>query len=312
MHIWLVGAGAMATDYFKVLTAQGVGITVIGRGQASARKFEDATGTPVIIGGLGTHLGSTAAFPDAAIVCVSVETLAATTIQLIEAGVTRILVEKPAAIDTESLTMLTQLADDAEARVFVGYNRRYYAATRRAKRIIEDDGGLLSCNFEFSEWADVVEKQGKPSSVKEKWFLANSTHVADLAFHLAGVPVEMNSYTSGSLPWHPSAAAFAGAGITERGVLFSYQANWTSPGRWGVEALTARSRLIFRPMETLQIMHKGSVLMEEMEIDDALDKSFKPGLYEQVLHFLGGEDEGLCDIAEQLRHWPYYYQIGGY
>ena len=57
--------------------------------------------------------------------------------------------------------------------------------------------------------------------------------------------------------------------------LFSYQANWNAPGRWGIEILTSQHRLYLRPMEKLQIQNTGSVDISEVEIDDQLDKEFK-------------------------------------
>jgi hypothetical protein len=114
------------------------------------------------------------------------------------------------------------------------------------------------------------------------------------------------------LPWHSTASIFAGAGVTDKGVLFSYQANWGAPGRWGVEVLTANYRLIFRPMESLQMMRKGSVKIESVEIDESLDKTFKPGLHEQVRRFIDGHTEGFCTLAAQVEHWDYYCRMAGY
>ena len=312
MTVWLIGAGAMSVDYTKVLKALGVEFTVIGRGLDSARRFTAETGAPVVLGGLTRELQSQEALPEAAIVCVGVEALADTSIELIRAGVRKLLVEKPGALSTGAINELYRIAAQSGAEVFVAYNRRFYAATLHAKRIIEQDGGVLSCNFEFTEWGHEIETLTKAPGVKERWFLANSTHVVDLAFHLAGKPARMACYTAGSLPWHPAASIFAGAGVTERGVLFSYQANWGAPGRWGVEAITTNYRLIFRPMESLQITRKGSVGIEPVKIDDSLDKLFKPGLHEQVARFLAGRHEGLCTLAEQLDKWTSYCEMAGY
>ena len=77
--------------------------------------------------------------------------------------------------------------------------------------------------------------------------------MVDLAFNLGGIPKELSSFTAGSLDWHPSAAVFSGAGISENGAPFNYRANWESAGRWGVEVLTKEHKLILRPMEKLQI-----------------------------------------------------------
>ncbi|NTV49351.1 MAG: Gfo/Idh/MocA family oxidoreductase [Geobacteraceae bacterium] len=312
MKVWLIGAGSMAQDYSKVLCSLESDITVIGRGEKSALQFYEATGLPVVAGGLEVFLAQSPTLPNVAIVSVGVEALSSTCIQLIKAGVKKILVEKPAALDTPGLHELNRVAVEACAEVFVAYNRRFYAATLHAKRMIEEDGGLLSCNFEFTEWGHEIEGLIKAPGVKDNWFLGNSTHVVDLAFYLAGVPQQLSCYKAGSLPWHSTASIFAGAGVTDKGVLFSYQANWGAPGRWGVEVLTANYRLIFRPMESLQIMRKGSVKIELVEIDDSLDKAFKPGLYEQVSRFIDGHTEGFCTLAEQVEHWDYYCRIAGY
>lgn len=312
MSVWLIGAGTMAMDYAKVLNAQRIEFKVIGRSESSASKFEAATGTTVVRGGLDLALQRSGTPPQQAIVSVGVDGLSDTSIRLLRAGTRELLVEKPGALQTREMRMLFEEASKTGARVFIAYNRRFYASTLRAKQIIEEDGGMESCHFEFTEWGHEIEGLDKPQPVKERWFLANSTHVVDLAFFLAGKPDKLSTFTAGSVGWHPSAAVFCGAGVTDRRVLFSYQANWGAPGRWGVEVITGKHRLIFRPMESLQVMNKGSVKIEPLTLDDALDKSFKPGLYEQVQRFLGKRYEGLCDVAEQMAMWDIYCKIAAY
>lgn len=310
--VLLVGAGPMARAYAAVLGALGRGVMVVGRGEASASTFEEATGISVARGGVEDFLSGSRAVPEVAIVSVGVDTLAPTSIRLIEAGIKRVLVEKPGALDGRGIRAIQEAARISGAEVFVAYNRRFYASALHAKRLIVEDGGVLSCNFEFTEWGHEIEKLPFSRAVKENWLLANSTHVLDLAFHIAGEPVEMQCYHAGTLPWHPPAAVFAGAGVTSRGALFSYQANWGAPGRWALEAITANLRLIFRPMEQLHVMRKGSVTIDAVAIDDSLDKEFKPGVYEQARRFLAGDQEDLCSVAEQARRWDHYARMGGY
>jgi len=141
----------------------------------------------------------------------------------------------------------------------------------------------------------------KPAEVLANWFLANSTHVVDTAFFLGGAPEKISCFRAGSLGWHKAGAAFTGAGLTGDGVPFSYHANWAAPGRWGVEVLTAARRYIFRPMEQLHVQELGSVAVNHVEVDDALDQEFKPGLHVQVSNFLGGDLEDFCTLADQAR-----------
>ena len=149
--------------------------------------------------------------------------------------------------------------------------------------------------------AHVIEKLDYPREVFENWFFVNSTHVVDLAFFLGGEPKELSCFTFDKLAWHKP-AVFTGAGITNTGALFSYQANWNAPGRWGIEILTSQHRLYLRPMEKLQIQNTGSVDISEVEIDDQLDKEFKPGFYLEAKSFIEGNIERLCSIEQQMIH----------
>lgn len=297
--VLLVGAGPMAVDHYRVLEALGCSVTVIGRGAESANSFEEKTGKAVIVGGLTVFLKEKNVSDfDAAIVSVGMEQLAANTAELIQAGIQHILVEKPAGLNRTELENLSALAEQKGATVYVAYNRRHYASVLKAKEIIAAEGGVSSFNFEFTEWAHVIEPLHKAPGVKEQWLLGNSTHVIDMAFYLGGLPQSIHCLSAGSLSWHPK-SSFAGAGKSKNGALFSYQANWDAPGRWGVEVLTSQSRLIFRPLEELKIQRKGSIAIESIELDTTLDKAYKPGLYVQSELFLSNQTETLVSIAEQ-------------
>lgn len=311
MSLWLVGAGTMAQDYAKVLQSLGHDFEVIGRSVASAVKFELSTGRSVRQGGLSKALATFGA-PDQAIIAVGVAQLAGLAIELIEAGTRRILIEKPGGLNPNEIRALEQAAVKHKADVLIAYNRRFYASTALVRKLIAEDGGAISCAFEFTEWSHIIAPLTIEPGVKEAWFLANSTHVVDLAFHLCGFPKDWRGWHGGSLDWHPSAARFCGAGITEQGVFFSYHADWEAPGRWGVEVLTRKRRFILRPMEQLQVTLLGSVKIDGMEFDDRLDKEFKPGLYGQTKAFLDRDDRLFCTVDEQLRHSAVYNQMAGY
>jgi len=286
--LWLIGAGAMAVEYSKVLNALNVSYEVIGRGKASGRSFKETTGKEVRTGGLSTWLVSTELHkPESAIVAVGVEKLAETTIELLDNGFRNILVEKPAGLNFEEISQVAAKTKEKKANVFVAYNRRFYASVIKAKEIIEEDGGVTSFNFEFTEWSHEIEKLDKAPGVKENWLLANSSHVIDLAFYLGGQPREISTYTAGGLDWHPSASVFAGAGVSENGALFSYKANWESAGRWGVELNTNKHKLILSPLEKLCIQDRGSVAVKSRDdINYNFDNIYKPGLYKMISKFI--------------------------
>jgi hypothetical protein len=231
---------------------------------------------------------------------------------LLEYGVARILVEKPGALDLSALTALRELANARNAEVLIGYNRRYYSSVRKLKELAAEDGGIVSCLFEFTEWGHEIATLVKGERVKERWLLSNSSHVIDLVFHTIGAPKELMALTSGSLDWHPSSAIFTGAGMSTQGIPFAYHSNWDAPGRWGVEFVTSKRRFFLRPMEALHVMLKGSVAIEQVPVDDTLDRQFKPGLYLQVSDFLEGKTNELCTLDEQIALWPAYCKIASY
>ncbi len=311
MSLWLIGAGPHAQEYAKVLSALGVSFEVVGRGAGSAQTFETNTGKSVLTGGLG-HVLQTRAAPATVIIAASFEQLAGTAIALVQAGTNRILLEKPGGITVAELADVTRAARDHGAQVWLGYSRRFYASTSAARAMIADDGGPVSCNFEFTEWSHQIESMSLPVEVKNAWVISNSSHVIDLAFHLCGLPREWKGWHAGRMPWHESAARFAGAGITERGVLYSYHADWEAPGRWSVEVLTRKRRYIFRPMEQLQVTPLASVAIQKVPLDDELDTRFKPGLYRQTQAFLNRDATHFCTVEEQLENARIYSEMAGY
>ena len=316
--LWLIGAGPMAQAYAAVLMAQGVPFRVIGRSRASAQAFHQVTGLPVYEGGLEAAL-ATLPPPEQAIVAVGVEQLAPTAQQLLAAGCKHLLLEKPGALTLLELQALHATAQAKGAQVWVAYNRRFYASVQKLRELVASDGGITSAVFEFTEWSHRIRDLQKAPGVKEHLLLHNSTHVIDLAFAFIGLPAEgqWQGWHGGSLDWHPAAARFHGAGVSERGIPFAYQADWEAPGRWGVELLTRHNRYLLRPMEALQAIPLGSVEPQTIDLDDALDLEFKPGLFRQCEAFLGAQSDcaqanQLCSLQEQLDAFPIYYRIAGY
>ncbi|MFM7023266.1 MAG: Gfo/Idh/MocA family oxidoreductase [Flavobacteriales bacterium] len=308
-NVLLIGTTQMAMDYLKVLNALACKTIVVGRGEKNAAAFEEQTGVKPVTGGIDDFLEKVKAQDfDAVIVAVGVEKLKEVTAALINKGFHNILLEKPGALHKEEIQSLAKHAAAAKASVLIAYNRRFYSSVLEAEKIIARDGGVKSFSFEFTEWSHVIETLGSQDIVKANWFLANSTHPTDLAFYLGGMPVQMKSFSDGHLAWHKK-AVFAGAGITDKGALFSYSANWAAPGRWVVEILTDNFRLYFKPMEDLQIQNKGSVAVNKVEIDNSLDVQFKPGLYLQTKSFLTADYSRFSTIGKQAEMAEVYEHI---
>lgn len=304
--IVLFGAGNMGQEYAKVLDALGAKYEVVGRSEAGVARFREATGHSALPGGFEAWRRTRDPAGYAAIIAVSVEELAHTALEAMESGIRRILLEKPAGMNTEEICNVNEKANVTGTHIMVAYNRRFYASTLKAQEMIGSDGGVLSFIFEFTEWPHTITIHHP--EVLNNWYLANSTHLVDLAFLLGGLPRALDSRVAGTCAWHPAATQFVGSGVTTANALFSYHANWDAPGRFSLEIMTARHRLIFRPVEKLHVTKHGSVSIDPVPLEDRLDKDFKPGLYRQTECFLRDTPHpNKVMIDQHERNWSQWY-----
>lgn len=308
--VLLIGCGEMAVAYWKVLDALQMSVTVVGRGSASAKRFTESTGHNVVFAPPEEIIAKERF--DSVICAVSVDSLSEVTQVVLNAGAKRVLVEKPACLSSTEIEGLWRLSVQKNASVFVAYNRRFYESIRLAKEIMARDGGPTSAHFDFTEWSHQISDAGFSQKVKNRWFLANSSHIVDLVFHLIGRPRELLSMTTGSLTWHPEGREFVGHGVSEKGVLFSYHANWGGPGRWLCEFVTTHHKLVLQPLEKLRIVKVGDINVYDVPGSNDLDAKFKPGIYRQVKAFLDDDDADLCSLKEHLESWKHYQRIAGY
>ena len=312
-QVVVFGVGPVGREYCKVLQRLGVGFLVVGRSTAGTERFASKTGIKALPGGVESWKDNGDNNVESAIVSVSLEDLAQTAIDLMDCGIRNMLLEKPGGINAEEIGRVKDKAIATGTKVWIAYNRRFFASVLKAQEIIRDDGGVKSFNFEFTEWPHVILDRIKSEVAKENWFMVNSTHVVDMAFLLGGFPKELESYTAGDCDWHPDSAVFAGSGVSEYGALFSYQANWLAPGRWSVEILTLNNRLVFRPLEKLQVQKPKSVAIEFVDIDDQLDVEFKPGFFKQTDFFLKGASHGnFVSIEKHYENVTRHFQKIGY
>jgi predicted dehydrogenase len=299
--VLLIGTGPMAVAYAKVLQGQKADFQVVGRGETSADAFFNATGKMPITGGLQHFLENNDTTPFGfAILATGTEVLADCLQLLIHHSITTILIEKPAAVSIDELNSIKELFMPFAATILVAYNRRFYASVLETEKLLAEAGGLQAMNFEFTEWTHKIDPAKKVKAVLNNWFFANSTHVVDLAFFLAGKPVNWSTYTkSGTLDWHDK-TIFSGAGITDKAVVFSYLSHWESAGRWGIELLTQKNKIYLKPLEGILVQPKGTITPQDHVFDDSLDQEYKPGLYKQVEAFLSGDTSRFITIAQQL------------
>ena len=308
----VVGSGKMAQAYSKVLIDLGVQFTLVGRSHSRVESYKELfPSIKAYAGGIESYLKSHEA-PSSVIIAANITLMAPIAQEFIKSGTKNILLEKPGSLSINELKELKKLADEKEASVFIGYNRRFYTSVMKAQKIIEEDGGLSSFHFEFTEMIHKIKPEKHGEAALSRWVISNSSHVIDTAFFLGGAPKELMAKIGGDdVEWHPSGSVFTGIGETDKGVPFTYNANWGSAGRWSLELNTYCHRLIFSPMERLKVQKKGDMKIVEWPCDYFLDDNYKPGIYLQTEAFLRGH-ANLLDINAQIDHLSSYFQIGGY
>ncbi|MFC4724468.1 Gfo/Idh/MocA family oxidoreductase [Glycocaulis abyssi] len=306
--ILLIGAGPMAVQHYKAARALDLTVTVCGRGEASADAFEAETGMRPGTGELQSQLEAMKVVPARALVAVSVAQLGDATRAVLAAGCERVLLEKPGGATLEDVEALA--SGDGDDRVRLAYNRRFLPSVLTAADCIASDGGLTSMMFEFNENRSLVAglTQHTPA-VKANWFFANSTHVVDTAFFLAGYPSripdhEMAAFANGDAAALPPSQAYGGAGRIGD-VVYAFHADWSSAGRWGIELCTPRRRLVLKPVETLSEMPAGSFRLNELALSHGEPSGLKPGLFNMLAAFQKDPDQpaflSLKGQADRLR-----------
>lgn len=315
-NILIIGSGFMAREYLRVFHhLKRNDVTIVGR---SATKVEilrsEFPNYKYHIGGLESYLAENEA-PEFAINAVSVNQLQQTSIQLLKAGVKSILLEKPGDLEVKGLERLLEVTKTTGGKISIGYNRRFYASIGELSKQVAIDGGITGVHFEFTEWTHRIDPSIYDEESLKKWIIANSSHVIDTVFYLIGFPEVLHSTVLGQglIDWHPSGSIFTGSGLSEKKIPFTYHSNWTAPGRWAIEVITNERRFYLKPMEKLDVQLKGSVAVNEHQIDDKDDLVVKHGLLQQTNDFLSNKlEDKLLTIEEQIKSLHFYNKIGGY
>jgi predicted dehydrogenase len=292
----ILGAGFMAKEYFKALSAFGIkDVLVVSRTERSAEEWKTNFGSECISGGFLGDNGLDRERYDLVIVATPVHVLKVAAEHAVKREQGNVLVEKPGSLYSSDLEEWARVLDRNEARVRIAFNRLTYPSFLQLKDIVEEEGGITSCRYMFTEWLHTINFKNNIEDVYRRWGIANSLHVISMAHALIGMPKTMTTYRSGKLDWHPVGERFSGSGVTDRDVLFSYHADWNSAGRWGVEIMTRKNAYRLIPLEKLFRCSKGSVNWEPVGFETAFP-GIKEGVAEEVAVMLDAELETVVPL----------------
>jgi predicted dehydrogenase len=288
--IIIIGAGWMADQYCKALHAMGIrSVTAISRTEESARKCCAKYDYQPRHGGYRDVLPKSGE-ADLVIIATPVHELKPAAEFAVALGYKNILVEKPGALFSEDLAGWENELKGKNVRVRIAYNRLTYPNYVRLKEIVQSEGGITSCRYTFTELIHSINFQKDRKGVYERWGISNSLHVISMVHDLIGMPEELNARQFGHLDWHPAGDRFAGSGITEFGIPFSYHADWSSAGRWSIEVMTAKNAYRLMPLEEIYRCKKGAFVWERMDTAAAYP-DVKQGIAEEIAIMLLSEME---------------------
>jgi predicted dehydrogenase len=313
--VLLIGAGFMAGEYLKVLNILDCSVTVVSRSEGKINLLKkDFPDYSYYSEGIDDYLNKVNELPEFVINTVNIISLKDVSLVLLKAGVKNLLIEKPGDLFLDGLKELKNYAEDLSSNVYIAYNRRFYSSINELKKQVKIDEGITSCHFEFTEWVHKIDTSIYDKETLRRWIVSNSSHVIDTVFHLIGFPQKLNSIVGGfnEINWHQSGSVFTGSGISEKNIPFSYNTDWSSAGRWSIEIFTKKRRFYLKPMEKLFEQKKGSIIINEILLDDQLDLTFKPGLMLQTQAFVNSNFIDLVSIDEQIKSISIYEEIGGY
>ena len=292
--VLILGAGWMGKQYANALSEMNVkDVTIFSRSKQRAIELSNEFDYLPSFGDPSESL-SNIPKKDLTIVATPIHSLIDMTKIAIKNGQTNILIEKPGSLYADELLNLKKSVNDI--RIRIAYNRLTYPNLHKLKLLVSEEGGISSCNFNFTERIHSIDFKKENSDVYSRWGISNSLHIISMVLDLIGFPKESLYYQSGKLDWHPTGSIFVGSGLTDRDIPYSYHADWGSSGRWGIEVMTKENAYRLISLEELFVCHKNSFDWERISFDVAFPK-VKHGVSEEITIMLYEELENNIQLV---------------
>jgi len=291
----IVGFGYMGKQYLNALSSLGVGqIQICSRSLPHVTDLNNNSKISVVSGGTN-NLKRNSSRDELAIVATPVDALIETTYSLADLGFHKILIEKPVALHSDLIRILSKDLQQLQIQSWAAFNRLAYPSYQEVYSACQKDGGITSCTYSMTEYIEDNWTTRFSNQELNRWGIANSIHVISMAHGLIGLPTSWNAVQNGFIKWHPTGSIFTGNGISERGIPFCYHSDWKSKSRWGLEVHTEAASYRLSPLESCFRKTENFSDWHRMQTS-SFDQNVKPGILEQ-LAFLLGPIEDLADLS---------------
>ena len=309
----VVGYGNMGRQYVRALRLLGVRRIRVCTKLNEPDELCSMDGVRTVTGGY-QRLTEEALPGELAIIATPENILLGASSHMASLGYRRILIEKPVSLYAREIEELSTEMDTRNVNAAVAYNRVAYPSFHEISAHAQNDGGITSCTYTFTEFVSRINPERYSTEIMKRWGVANSLHVMSMAHGLVGMPRVWNCHHSGTIPWHPAGAVFVGSGITDFEIPFAYHADWGSVGRWSVEVHTRRASYRLCPLE--KAFRKASVSGEWEELTlDIVNPEIKTGFVEQVATLLSEPSDRIIhipDLEDAFRLTKFAEEIFGY
>ena len=290
----IIGSGLMANQYCSALSKIGISdVELIGRSQKSLERICKKFNFKSINQDYADAI-KLLSKKDLIIIATPIPDLIIAAKLALKYGQTNILIEKPGSLYYNQLLNLNKIKKSQ--KIFVAYNRLFYPNLQKLFQLVKKDGGITSCNFSFTERVHKIDFKQYHQSVYSRWGIANSLHVISMALRIIGMPKKITCIQSGKLPWHTSGSIFVGCGISKNGIPFSYNADWSSPGRWGIDVTTKKNAYRLIPLEQLYQCSRNSINWIPIKFDKKYP-NVKEGISEEILAMLTPNQNNLPNLV---------------
>lgn len=273
IKVLLIGCGNIAQHYAFFLKENNVFFEVHGRSLQNTVEFASKFDVSYTC----EEVGSAPNFESYShmIIAAPIETLSIYIEKTVHYKNLHILCEKPGFL---KLPELASYSDNPN--LWFAYNRRFYKTVQLLKEELLGSE-YTAVDVQIDERIVQVANSKKSTEVKNRWMLANTSHVIDLVFYLFNYDLDFTRFTNtrhGSLPWHPSGQFFFSS-YSDSKCIISFNGAWNGVGGWSIKASTTSSDLVLKPLEKLTI---NTVDNSEEFVEDDI---FKPGFHGMLNSF---------------------------
>ena len=278
----VVGYGFVGKEYVKALRRLGVRrMRVCSRSAAPMAELAQE-GLSTVAGGFD-KLNFVPEPGELGIIGTPCSSLIPAAQHLIGLGFRKLLIEKPVAWQSAEVERFAAFCVRTQVDAAVAYNRVAYPAVLELLARGAAEGGFTSCRYTFTEMVKPDWPRRFRADDLARWGFANSLHVLSLAHCAIGMPGPSSHYHAGQgrFAWHEGSNVLTGAGVSERGIPFSYHADWGAADRWSVELHTAAASYRLCPLEELRRKTASLAEWEKVPLD-VFDPGLKVGFAEEL------------------------------